>query len=188
MDQSTFQVVRNKDTGLLKKLVIVGTVAAACVVSTLYMTATPTILGGGVSFLSQPAGEVEQAFIHFIAKYGKTYASKTELPRRFEIFQANYLLIQAHNARPEALYTMEVNKFADMSDEEFAPISLNVEDLLDDTELAPRLREEKYTKETIDWRATDKLMPVKDQGTKCHSDWAFAAATAIESAAAILND
>ena len=30
--------------------------------------------------------EKQQAFMHFLAKYGKTYASKSDMGSRFEIF------------------------------------------------------------------------------------------------------
>ena len=58
-------------------------------------------------------------FINFIAKYGKTYASKSEHQRRAQIFAQNLQYINEHNAKADKTYTLAVNKFADMLEEEF---------------------------------------------------------------------
>ena len=46
----------------------------------------------GTSLFLQPS-DAEHAFIQFIAKYGKSYAAKSELPKRFEAFQKNYEMV-----------------------------------------------------------------------------------------------
>lgn len=38
--------------------------------------------------------EIEQAFVQYIAKYGKTYATKAEVTRRFENFVHSYKIVQ----------------------------------------------------------------------------------------------
>jgi len=59
-----------------------------------------------------------QAFLAFLAKHGKTYATKSDMNTRYEIFSDNYDKIEEHNANNEH-FKKEINKFADMSEEEF---------------------------------------------------------------------
>jgi len=37
--------------------------------------------------------EIEEAFIQYIARYGKSYTSKEEVTKRFEIFSRSYKMI-----------------------------------------------------------------------------------------------
>jgi len=69
----------------MKALAVVGTVCAAGVL----LTTTSTNYSGQTLFgvtQRDPAlqKELEAEFVNFIAKYGKSYASKTEIPTRFE--------------------------------------------------------------------------------------------------------
>lgn len=59
------------------KLIIVGTVAAVCAVAALFSSSTPS---SGLNLVDLSARiEVEQAYVEFLAKYGKAYASKQDL-------------------------------------------------------------------------------------------------------------
>lgn len=96
--QSTFTLVSppSRSSKGLFKLVIAGTVAlTAAVIATvcLYQSEPKSAFA-----FYQNMGEKETAFLHFLARYGKTYASKTDLTGRFEVFSKNYDAIQAHNA------------------------------------------------------------------------------------------
>ncbi len=58
--------------------------------------------------------------MQFLARYGKTYASKNDMSSRFSIFSANYDRVKAHNlATGENGYKMGINQFSDLSIEEF---------------------------------------------------------------------
>ncbi len=52
-----------------------------------------------------------------MAKYQRTYASKYEASKKFEVFKTNYKRIMQHN-KSDAPYKLGINKFADFSDEE----------------------------------------------------------------------
>ena len=58
-------------------------------------------------------------YLQFIAKYQKTQSTEKEFYHRFSIFKKNYKRIIAHNAIEDSGFSLEVNKFADLSDEEF---------------------------------------------------------------------
>ena len=62
--------------------------------------------------------EIEAAFIHFVAKYGKSYAAKREVASRFENFARVHKIVKEHNLKEDATSTMEINQFADLSLEE----------------------------------------------------------------------
>jgi len=59
------------------------------------------------------------AYLDFIAVHGRSYASKDEIDHRYNIFEQNYLEIMEHNSIPNAQFEIEVNQFADVSEEEF---------------------------------------------------------------------
>ncbi len=82
--------------------------ALTCSLAALLAAKAP-IHNSSISFLSNAPTEVEQAFIQFIARYGRAYASKEELPKRFEIFSKNYNMVQAHNSKEKSMFKMEIN-------------------------------------------------------------------------------
>ena len=53
--------------------------------------------------------DIEAAFIQFIAKFGKSYASKEEVAKRFKNFVKTYEIVQMHNQRADKTYEMEIN-------------------------------------------------------------------------------
>ncbi len=53
--------------------------------------------------------EIEEAFVQYIAKYGKTYASKEEVTKRFDNFARSYKIIQKHNQGSQRSFEMELN-------------------------------------------------------------------------------
>ena len=52
----------------------------------------------GLAFYGSNMDEKHTAFLQFLAKYGKTYATKSDMGSRFKTFSDNYDLIQAHNS------------------------------------------------------------------------------------------
>ena len=76
-------------------------------------TITP-YLTQGTKFLDSSDPEIQQALIQFIARHGKSYASKDELPLRYELFSKMYNMVKTHNAlENNTSFKMEINAFAD---------------------------------------------------------------------------
>ncbi len=66
--------------------------------------------------------EVEQAYVEFLAKFGKQYASKDEIFRGYNNFAKNYELVRRHNSKESRLFDMELNHFSDLSPSDFLSI------------------------------------------------------------------
>lgn len=165
--------------GIFFALVIVS--AGLFCVANLNFDEIQNLLKDQVS-LFQDQGEIREAFNDFVDKYGKEYISSKEKERRYEIFAENYRKILRHNQYEED-YTLGVNKFTDMTSEEFKQ-SLGTYHKKS-SKSAKKIRFVDPDP-NIDWDKKGFVAPVKDQG-QCGSCWAFSAIGAVESVIAIKN-
>lgn len=137
---------------------------------------------------------VNQDWISYKAKFGKTY-SAVEESRRFAIFKENAAYINRHNldhSVGKESYTVGVNQFADLTNAEFR--SSHLAEMVE----APQIRlnyqcpvafvdNGSPNPASVDWRSTSNpqnrqaVTSVKDQGS-CGSCWSFGGAAAFESA------
>jgi C1A family cysteine protease len=132
------------------------------------------------------SSEKGQAFMHFLARYGKTYSSKGELVKRFGIFVKNIEAVAVHNKGSG--FKKGVNQFSDMTLEEFSQLYGKAAlPKREKKSSSPRLEsnlEEVQIPESVDWHKAGKTTVPSDQGG-CGSCWAFTTAATMESAYAI---
>ncbi|CAK56879.1 unnamed protein product (macronuclear) [Paramecium tetraurelia] len=132
-----------------------------------------TVLFATTSYLGQE-DPLRRLYQEWKQKYQTRYTSQFEDEYRFEIFKQNYNYYQEVNSR-QSSYTLGINQFATLTDEEFEQIYLGradsspieIDESIDSINLP----------ESVDW--SSKMNPVKNQGT-CGSGWSFSAVGAFE--------
>lgn len=122
---------------------------------------------------------VIQSFATWSAKHNKHYGSPAEKIYRLAVFYNNYKIVKAHNESNDT-FTMELNHFADMTQEEFKTKMLGYR-----FDNRPRnyvsLNNNVMQAAGIDWREKGAVTPVKNQG-QCGSCWAFSTIASTEGA------
>ena len=122
--------------------------------------------------------EVKDIFEWWMKKHGKTYSSnglEIEKKRRFEIFKDNLKFIDEHNSGNHS-YRVGLNKFADLSNEEYRSIYLGTrtdakrrfaksQNGAISNRYAVKIGEDGMLPESVDWRKRGAVTPIKDQGS-----------------------
>ncbi|KAK2970990.1 hypothetical protein RJ640_017319 [Escallonia rubra] len=118
----------------------------------------------------------------WMARHGRKYHSDAEREMRLEIFKDNVEFIESFNRASNRSYKLAVNKFADLTNEEFlASYTGNTILPLSQRSAGTPFRDENEFAgpDNLDWRLEGAVTPVKNQQS-CGSCWAFSAVAAIE--------
>jgi len=114
--------------------------------------------------------ETRRIYEMWLVKHGRAYNALGEKERRFEIFKDNLKFIDEHNSVGNPSYKLGLNKFADLSNDEYRSVYLGTR-MDGKGRLLGGPKSERYLfkegddlPETVDWREKGAVAPVKDQG------------------------
>eukprot|EP00096_Caligus_rogercresseyi_P011720 TRINITY_DN4704_c0_g1_i1.p1 TRINITY_DN4704_c0_g1~~TRINITY_DN4704_c0_g1_i1.p1 ORF type:complete len:373 (+),score=89.60 TRINITY_DN4704_c0_g1_i1:2-1120(+) len=121
-------------------------------------------------------------FEQFEKDFGKVYTNRMSRASRMRTFVDNLRIIDAHNVNPLRTYNMGVNKFTDLTDEEFSEGYMGYKRApgFAKKTVATSRSDPKSLPKHVDWREKGAIGVVRDQG-HCGSCWAQASAETIES-------
>lgn len=136
-----------------------------------------------------PDANVLKAFQDFKERYKRSYTNAEEETLRLNNFHASLQTIAAHNARHDRTFSMGLNQFSDMSDEEFQrKVLMDPQDC--SATRVPRSASTAAVPDLplhVDWREKGVVSEVKNQG-HCGSCWTFSTTGCLEAHLAIKYD
>lgn len=149
----------------------------------LFLTVIATVLTLSQSYNFTTIEQKWNHFEEFMIRFKKIYESSEELEHRFSIFRNNLEYIQQVNQEGRS-YTLGINQFTDMTQEEYSLFNYLGERPKSTFQCEAFKSISSDIPESWDWREHNAVTNVKDQG-QCGSCWSFSSSGAMEGAWAI---
>jgi len=142
---------------------------------------------GAVLQMDKSLGMTEEvglnSYLLWKKKHGKPFLSVEEEQQRLKNFYQNKMKVDAHNQKNLG-WEMELNKFSDMSFDEFKSAFLMKSQNCSATGKGNHVLSNQNLPVYINWQEYGRVTPVKNQAN-CGSCWTFSTTGCLESATAI---
>ena len=112
--------------------------------------------------LRQTLDSLDASFANYMAKYSKSYDTKEEYEMRKSLYASRLQSVSELNSRNGATYTVAINKFSDLTPEEFRARYLGDLGTSDNTIDGELSSIADTVVEPIDWRQKGVIGPVKN--------------------------
>lgn len=123
--------------------------------------------------------EYEMLFTQFVKQHNKEYETPTEFFHRYNIFKSNLDYILRHESNPARTFTLGMNKFGDLTNQEFVAQYLAYKPSLRSSRPTARPNNTANLPSSVNWVSAGAVTPVKNQG-QCGSCWSFSTTGSIE--------
>ncbi|KAL6178323.1 hypothetical protein ACLB2K_049841 [Fragaria x ananassa] len=104
----------------------------------------------------------------WMASHGRAYKDHAEKEKRFKIFKDNVKFIESFNIGGNQPYTLRINEFADLTNEEFLVLrngyNFQSSNLMSSSEASFKYYNVTAVPSSMDWRKKGAVTPVRDQG------------------------
>jgi len=134
------------------------------------------LIGVAAAFTQQ---EYQDAFTTWMQKNEMMYASDS-FAAKFRAFMENMDFVESWNKGGHS-HEVELNKFADLTSEEYQKLLLGTHIDLGDNFVPATYEVAEPLAAEVDWRTQGYVTPIKDQG-QCGSCWSFSASGSAEGA------